>query len=171
MAQTSHISLPIFSSRRASYRFPLSRMELLSRIPSGAGQMSAQYRPAAGPMECACKPRWHIDGDRDRTMCLIFVLGINASLHSIRDDTGQCLKFRLRANPHSQLSPPPSPSLRESHEEHFSPILSNLSPSDSVLLPTREVPSYLDKALAALGLHVEARTSFITYVCTHPATG
>jgi len=32
-----------------------------------------------------------------------------------------------------------------------------------VLLPTDEVAAYLDKALAALTLHTEARTSFITY--------
>ncbi|KAG8981492.1 hypothetical protein FRB90_007214 [Tulasnella sp. 427] len=37
------------------------------------------------------------------------------------------------------------------------------SPEDSVLLAAKEVPSYVDKALLALGLHVEGRTSFVTY--------
>ncbi|KAK7056622.1 hypothetical protein VNI00_002339 [Paramarasmius palmivorus] len=36
-------------------------------------------------------------------------------------------------------------------------------PSDSVLLHIAEVPKYLDRSLIALGLHTEARTSFITY--------
>lgn len=47
--------------------------------------------------------------------------------------------------------------------EVFGPTTSDLSPSNSVLLPILDVPSYLDKALIVLGLHVEARTSFITY--------
>ncbi|KAF8314720.1 hypothetical protein DL93DRAFT_2079861 [Clavulina sp. PMI_390] len=38
-----------------------------------------------------------------------------------------------------------------------------LDANNSVLLSISEVPAYLDKALKALDLHVEARTSFITY--------
>ncbi|KAJ7238007.1 hypothetical protein C8J57DRAFT_1528995 [Mycena rebaudengoi] len=45
----------------------------------------------------------------------------------------------------------------------FSPITCDLSPANSVLLPVNEITLYLDKALLALGLHTEARTSFITY--------
>ncbi|CAE6411005.1 unnamed protein product [Rhizoctonia solani] len=36
-------------------------------------------------------------------------------------------------------------------------------PSQSVLLPFDKVTGYIDDALLALGLHTEARTSFITY--------
>ena len=58
-------------------------------------------------------------------------------------------------------SRPSSPSLDRASE--FSPMASDVSPSDSVLLPVDTIPGYLDKALTALDLHVEARTSFITY--------
>ncbi|KAG8916134.1 hypothetical protein FRC00_000540, partial [Tulasnella sp. 408] len=37
------------------------------------------------------------------------------------------------------------------------------SPHDSVVMSAQEVTPYLEKALLALGLHTEARTSFITY--------
>ncbi|KAJ7452754.1 hypothetical protein B0H11DRAFT_2161447 [Mycena galericulata] len=36
-------------------------------------------------------------------------------------------------------------------------------PANSVLLSVRDITPYLDKALLALGLHTEARISFITY--------
>ncbi|KAJ7466257.1 hypothetical protein B0H11DRAFT_2174970 [Mycena galericulata] len=65
---------------------------------------------------------------------------------------------------------PPSP-LRSpvpgNHEmtlqNSFSPTTCDLSPVDSVLLSVPDMTPYLDKALLALGLHTEARTSFITY--------
>ncbi|KAG9046839.1 hypothetical protein FS837_003547 [Tulasnella sp. UAMH 9824] len=47
--------------------------------------------------------------------------------------------------------------------KNFTPGSSECSPQDSVLLPVDEVPDYLDKALLALGLHTEGRTSFITF--------
>jgi hypothetical protein len=36
---------------------------------------------------------------------------------------------------------------------------------DSVVIPMGKVVVYLDKSLKALGLHTEARTSFVT--CVH----
>ncbi|KAK2462516.1 hypothetical protein APHAL10511_005486 [Amanita phalloides] len=48
--------------------------------------------------------------------------------------------------------------------ERFDPSNPILTPQDSVLLRVPgDVTKYLDKALLALGLHTEARTSFITY--------
>ncbi|KAJ7828776.1 hypothetical protein B0H14DRAFT_2452256 [Mycena olivaceomarginata] len=47
--------------------------------------------------------------------------------------------------------------------ELFSPLNSDLTPTDSVLVAVSEITPYLDKVLLALGLHTEARTSFITY--------
>ncbi|KAG8924974.1 hypothetical protein FRC01_010839 [Tulasnella sp. 417] len=47
--------------------------------------------------------------------------------------------------------------------EEFNPSSSQCSPQDSVLLSIDDVPAYLDKALSALGLHTEGRTSFITF--------
>ncbi|KAG8906501.1 hypothetical protein FRC01_007993, partial [Tulasnella sp. 417] len=44
----------------------------------------------------------------------------------------------------------------------FVPGTTRCSLRDSVVLSVQEVPPYLEKALLALGLHTEARTSFIT---------
>lgn len=46
----------------------------------------------------------------------------------------------------------------------FEPGTAEVLPSESVLLPAQKTTSYLDDALTALGLHTEARTSFITCV-------
>ncbi|KAH7904599.1 hypothetical protein BJ138DRAFT_1166267 [Hygrophoropsis aurantiaca] len=48
-------------------------------------------------------------------------------------------------------------------DEYFCPRTCDLSDTDSVVLSIDRVPMYLDKALQVLGLHTEARTSFITY--------
>jgi hypothetical protein len=45
---------------------------------------------------------------------------------------------------------------------YFSPATCTLTDSDSVILPSTTVPDYLERTLLALGLHTEARTSFIT---------
>jgi hypothetical protein len=47
--------------------------------------------------------------------------------------------------------------------ETFCPTSSSLSDTDSVVIPVDKVTVYLDKSLKALGLHTEARSSFITY--------
>lgn len=61
-------------------------------------------------------------------------------------------------------SPPPSPIGPPAPSgETFDPLTSDVSPATSVLLPTAALTPYLDSALRALGLHTEARTSFITY--------
>ncbi|KAJ7182242.1 hypothetical protein C8R43DRAFT_1092987 [Mycena crocata] len=61
------------------------------------------------------------------------------------------------------ISPPGSPVLGQPLGEAFSPITCDLSPANSVLLTVSNMTPYLDQALQALGLHTEARTSFITY--------
>ncbi|KAH8103028.1 hypothetical protein BXZ70DRAFT_927741 [Cristinia sonorae] len=45
----------------------------------------------------------------------------------------------------------------------FDPTRAAVGDDDSVLLPALEITPYLDACLKALGLHTEARTSFITY--------
>ena len=65
------------------------------------------------------------------------------------------------------ISPPASPVLGESSRglvEHFNPNDAVLNDENSVVMPVVIITPYLDKALAALGLHTEARTSFITFV-------
>ena len=44
----------------------------------------------------------------------------------------------------------------------FEPRTAEVLPSESILLPAQKTTSYLDDALTVLGLHTEARTSFIT---------
>lgn len=71
----------------------------------------------------------------------------------------------LRTDSTIPPSPPSSPAFGQSQTaEHFSPSSSDLADADSVVLASSNVTPYLDKALDALGLHTEARTSFITYV-------
>lgn len=70
-----------------------------------------------------------------------------------------CVTLRTSAHPRAVDSPPASPG----PELVFDPRTCALTPSNSVLLPIDAIPKYLDTALAALELHVEARTSFITY--------
>ncbi|KAI4522935.1 hypothetical protein K525DRAFT_283243 [Schizophyllum commune Loenen D] len=65
-----------------------------------------------------------------------------------------------------EADPPPSPVLTAPatrHKEVFTPGMSNLCDEDSVLLAVSNITPYLDAALKFMGLHTEARTSFITY--------
>ncbi|TDL18885.1 hypothetical protein BD410DRAFT_792662 [Rickenella mellea] len=71
---------------------------------------------------------------------------------------------------HTNSDVPPSPPSSPTTEhplsiDYFSPVQSNLYDSDcaTVALPIAAVAQYLDKSLKVLGLHVEARTSFVTY--------
>lgn len=47
-------------------------------------------------------------------------------------------------------------------EARFIPNQPRIEPSDSVVLEVAKLTPYLDSMLNALGLHLEARTSFIT---------
>ncbi|KAG2153927.1 hypothetical protein DEU56DRAFT_897960 [Suillus clintonianus] len=57
----------------------------------------------------------------------------------------------------------PPPASKPQPLDTFSPTSSSLSDTDSIVIPVDKVSVYLDKALKVLGLHTEARTSFITY--------
>ncbi|KIM37602.1 hypothetical protein M413DRAFT_448397 [Hebeloma cylindrosporum] len=66
------------------------------------------------------------------------------------------------------ISPPPSPVLSAPEEdmyrhEIFNPTEASLDDRNSILIPIQQITTYLDKTLKHLGLHTEARTSFITY--------
>ena len=52
--------------------------------------------------------------------------------------------------------------------EMFNPNDACLSDNNSVVISVDNVTPYLDTALKALGLHTEARTSFITFA--NPST-
>ncbi|KAG1844203.1 hypothetical protein DFJ58DRAFT_31194 [Suillus subalutaceus] len=56
-----------------------------------------------------------------------------------------------------------SPASKPQPVDTFNPISSSLDDMDSIVIPVDNATVYLDKSLKALGLHTEARTSFITY--------
>ncbi|KAG2746391.1 hypothetical protein P692DRAFT_20835970 [Suillus brevipes Sb2] len=58
---------------------------------------------------------------------------------------------------------PRSPASEPQPLDTFSPTSSSLGDTNSIVIPVNKVSTYLDKSLQALGLHTEARTSFITY--------
>ncbi|KAJ6476703.1 hypothetical protein C8R47DRAFT_1052008 [Mycena vitilis] len=74
------------------------------------------------------------------------------------------LFWEAQTNHAIPLSPPASPVATQLiTAESFSPLSSDLCPADSVLITVHDITPYLDKVLLGLGLHTEARTSFITY--------
>lgn len=58
---------------------------------------------------------------------------------------------------------PRPPASKSQSVDVFSPTSSTLGDTDSIVISVDKVTVYLDKSLKALGLHTEARTSFITY--------
>ncbi|CAE6455774.1 unnamed protein product, partial [Rhizoctonia solani] len=75
------------------------------------------------------------------------------------------LFWEARINPKPLSSPPtarPS-SPFEALSHSFDPASPTILPNHSALLPFDKVTGYVDDVLLALGLHTEARTSFITY--------
>jgi len=51
---------------------------------------------------------------------------------------------------------------QEERQGIFNPIKASLDDNNAVLIPVQDITMYLDKTLKLLGLHTEARTSFIT---------
>ncbi|KAJ7092153.1 hypothetical protein C8R44DRAFT_750269 [Mycena epipterygia] len=81
------------------------------------------------------------------------------------------LFWEALTNPDVPMTPPGSPLLgqlqvelrvAQSESESFSPTTCNLTSAYSVLLPVSAITLYLDETFRKLGLHTEARTSFIT---------
>ncbi len=108
--------------------------------------------------------------DRYRFWCtsILFILG--SRVRSLHFFLQLCVHPSLcRTNLGLPLSPPSSPRLGPAHSDiisPFDPSMPGLTDTNSVVLPASKTALYLDKALIALGLHIEARTSFITYVTT-----
>lgn len=94
---------------------------------------------------------WEVDVREDQ--CVVDVATGNEEAY---------LFWEAESNPRYIDSPPPSRPTTPSPLA-FNPAHPVISASNSVVLDIQQVPGYLQKALKALGLHVEARTSFITY--------
>lgn len=75
------------------------------------------------------------------------------------------LFWEAHTGPPVPVSPPQSPivSSLPLDVEVFNPSDAHLSDNDSVVISVDTITPYLDAAPKALGLHTEARTSFITY--------
>jgi hypothetical protein len=58
---------------------------------------------------------------------------------------------------------PRLPASKPQSVDTFNPISNSLDDMDSIVIPADKATVYLDKSLKVLGLHTEARTSFITY--------
>ncbi|KAK7047902.1 hypothetical protein VNI00_006230 [Paramarasmius palmivorus] len=78
---------------------------------------------------------------------------------SLKTETGlevAYLFWEANTNPTDSISPLPE-------ANRFIPNQASVNPYDSVALSVDALPEYLEKVLLALGLHTEARSSFITY--------
>ncbi|EUC63167.1 ubiquitin-like protein [Rhizoctonia solani AG-3 Rhs1AP] len=73
------------------------------------------------------------------------------------------LFWEAHTNPKPPLSPMNTRPSTPTPTIVFDPANPSLLPSQTALLPFDKVTGYIDDALLALGLHAEARTSFITY--------
>ncbi|KZV86605.1 ubiquitin-domain-containing protein [Exidia glandulosa HHB12029] len=73
------------------------------------------------------------------------------------------LFWEALSNPSAVDTPPASPTLSTA----FNPARPVINPQNSVVLAVTDVPAYLQMVLKTLCLHVEARTSFITYWLPH----
>ncbi|KAJ7762959.1 hypothetical protein B0H16DRAFT_1311466, partial [Mycena metata] len=106
--------------------------------------------PSCGGQRIRWDVRTHLDGNLTETTTALDVAYLFWEAHT---------------NHGIPDSPPASPGAQQFSmtESSFSPLTSDLYPADSVLLSAAEITTYLDKVLLALGLHTEARASFITY--------
>ncbi|KAK0219247.1 hypothetical protein IW262DRAFT_1087131 [Armillaria fumosa] len=85
--------------------------------------------------------------------------------HSLTTTTGTRVSYLFwEAEPKRCVSPPSPPPSPRNTVVPFNPLYPQVNNENSVVLRSSQAGEYLDKALSALCLHVEARTSFITYV-------
>ncbi|KAG8813201.1 hypothetical protein FRC17_001635, partial [Serendipita sp. 399] len=78
------------------------------------------------------------------------------------------LYWEADTKPPGSMTPPSSRPATPAHVDRspsvaaFDPTRPELTPENSVIVDMKKIPTYLDTTLRALGLHTEARTSFIT---------
>ncbi|TFK19910.1 ubiquitin-domain-containing protein [Coprinopsis marcescibilis] len=153
-----HLVLKLRGDKPVLYLYPpqASRVEVgLSLVPQW--EFSAIYPPAKvqkdGGMETI---RWLVD----------------ATPSGLLKDVGTGLEatylfWEAETTDVGLFTPPHSPELGKSSDggevEKFIPNQPTLNKDNSVLIKVDDIMLYLDSSLKALGLHTEARTSFITY--------
>ncbi|KAK0437628.1 hypothetical protein EV421DRAFT_2038130 [Armillaria borealis] len=154
---TLHLVLRLSGDKPVIYLFtplPLNATVRLSLVK--AWSFSATYPGVPiKSSESGQSIKWNINTHEDHTMTDI-ATGIRVSF----------LFWEAETNPGLPPSPPSSPRLGSADSDiisPFDPLMAEVTDTNSVVLPTSKTALYLDKALTALGLHVEARTSFITY--------
>ncbi|TCD66903.1 hypothetical protein EIP91_000742 [Steccherinum ochraceum] len=99
---------------------------------------------------------WEV-ATRDDGTLLDKATGLEVSYLFWEAHTTKALRGKLDSPPVSRPSSP-APTA-----EAFDPVNASLSDEDSVLLRVADMTPYLDACLRALGLHVAARSDFITY--------
>lgn len=154
---TIHLVLRLRGDKPVVYLFaphPLNAVVKLSLVK--AWSFSAVYPGASiKSSDSGQSIEWNVRTHEDHTITDMST-GVRVSY----------LFWEAETNPGLPPSPPASPRPDQSHSDvipRFDPLMAELTDSNSVVLPSLKTALYLDKALSALGLHVEARTSFITY--------
>ncbi|KAG8831983.1 hypothetical protein FRC18_005674 [Serendipita sp. 400] len=103
--------------------------------------------------------RWTVETRKDRTL---LDLGTGLEVHYIY--------WKASTRAVSPLTPPssrPATPINADHDpgvELLDPLGLAVDPKNSVLVSMAKLPTYLDATMRTLGLHTEARTSFITCV-------
>lgn len=139
-----------------------------SSRPCTRPRLSSQDRPQR-PIRfpnIRCQPRWNSAEQGHQPRGVVVVLGGSVrSLSSLFFVSNFLTLFKqhyTRTSWHSRVLQPVSPSGQS--KVFFNPLHARLAPRDSALFPLNKVVAYIDDVLLALGLHAEARTSFITSV-------
>ncbi|KAK0200645.1 hypothetical protein DFS33DRAFT_1456844 [Desarmillaria ectypa] len=135
----------LFSSLQihATVRVPLIKAWLFSAVYPGVRMKDAEFGQSI---------TWNVKTHDDHTITDI-TNGTQVSY----------LFWEAKTNSLSPPSPPASPRMLPNGVHPFNPSLRQITNDNSVVLHTPKVAAYLDKALTALDLHIEARTSFITF--------
>ncbi|KAF6747243.1 hypothetical protein DFP72DRAFT_1149685 [Ephemerocybe angulata] len=134
------------------YLYPPTAMRISTTLSLVHGWKFSAIYPVvpARTIETGQELKWVVDAEPSGTLTEVGT-GLEVSY----------LYWKAKTRPKELVSPPLSPSPVDG--AHFTPNQASMDSKDTVLLAVAKITPYLDGALKALGLHVEARTSFITF--------
>ncbi|QRW10468.1 ubiquitin family protein [Ceratobasidium sp. AG-Ba] len=155
---TLHLRLRLRGGKPVIYLFPPTPMASVSVSLAlvAAWILSVVYPPT--PIQEASdgtqSVTWTVNSNPDGTLF---------DLRSLREVS--YLFWEAHTNPALFSSSPASCVSRAGKDTRaiFDPSCPSITPSNSAFLPFNTVAGYIDDVLASLGLHTEARCSFITY--------